>query len=121
MGYIDPRYLEHHQSDYIWFYAQVHNNGPWDYKQLDKTYADFGNFTYGATGNAAGFSEATLLRAAGWAQARAGTSSPEWGTPVSLFEALLGIGGAAPFSDDPKDQFWISQGFKYYDAHKHRR
>ena len=112
---------EAHKFDYLWFYNQVHNKGPWDYKQLDKDYADFGNFNYGAAGRAAGFSEDTLLRAAGWAQVQAGNSRPEWGTSVSLLEALLGIGGKPPFGDDPKDQFWISQGFKYYDARRRGR
>ena len=27
-----------------WFYNQVHNSGPWDYKQHGSTYEDFGNF-----------------------------------------------------------------------------
>jgi len=110
-----------HKLDYPWFYDQVRNKGPWDYKQLDQEYADFGNFNYGATGKAAGFSEATLLRAAGWAQVQAGNSRPEWGTSVTLLEALLGIGGKAPFGDDPNDQLWISRGFKYYDAYNARR
>jgi hypothetical protein len=107
-----------HKLDYPWFYGQVRNNGPWDYKQEDRKYADFGNFNYGATGKAAGFSEETLLRSAGWAQVQAGTSRPEWGKPMTLMEALLGIGGEAPFGDDPRDQYWISQGFKYYDSRK---
>jgi hypothetical protein len=107
-----------HKRDYLWFYRQVHNGGPWDYKQIDPKYDNFGNFLYGATGKAAGFTEATLLRAAGWAQVHAGTSRPEWGNPVNLFEALLGVGGREPFGDDPEDQRWISYGFSYYDAHR---
>lgn len=111
---------EAHRSDYLWFYDQVRNKGPWDYKQLGSEYEDFGNFNYGATGAAAGFSEATLLRAAGWAQVRSGTSRPEWGTSVTLLEALLGIGGTPPYGDDPRDQFWISEGIRYYDLHRVR-
>lgn len=105
---------EANRGNFLWFYNQVRNGGPWDYKQIDKDFEQFGNFNYGATGAAAGFSEATLLRAAGWANVRAGTSQPEWGKPVSLLEALLGVGGSAPFGDDPEDQRWISRGIRYY-------
>lgn len=111
---------EAHKSNYLWFYAQVRNKGPWDYKQQGGEYADFGNFNYGVTGAAAGFAEATLLRVAGWAQVRAGTSRPEWGAPVSLLQALLGVGGQAPYGDDPQDQYWISQGIKYYRLRRSR-
>jgi hypothetical protein len=75
---------ESHKFNFIWFYHQVRNKGPWDYKQLGEKYANFGNFKFGAAGKAAGFSEATLLRTAGWAQVQAGTSQPGWGTSVGL-------------------------------------
>ncbi|MFY1666189.1 hypothetical protein [Pseudomonas sp. Pseu.R1] len=39
-----------------WFYEQVRNGGPWDFKQQGAEYQDFGNFHYGAVGTAAGFS-----------------------------------------------------------------
>jgi Bacterial toxin 44 len=64
-------------SRYLWFHDQVNNGGPWDYKRLNSEYEDFGNFNYGATGKAAGFSEATLLRAAGWKQVQDKNSRPE--------------------------------------------
>lgn len=115
------REAELHQGNFLWFYKKVRNGGPWDYKQLSKEYEAFGNFNYGATGAAAGFSEATLLRAAGWASVRAGNSLPRWGKPVTLMEALLGIGGVPPFGDDPEDQRWISNGVKYYDALRRNR
>ena len=57
-----------------WFYTKVRNKGGWDFKQLGRQYADFGNFHYGAVGTAAGISEGLLLRAAGAAQHLAGTS-----------------------------------------------
>jgi hypothetical protein len=66
-----------------WFYNKVRSRGPWDYKQLNQQYQDFGNFNYGATGAAFGFSQDTLLRMAGWAQVQAGTSKPEWGMAPS--------------------------------------
>ncbi len=39
---------------YSWFYTQVRNRGPWDYKKLSPVYEAFGNFNYGAAGIAAG-------------------------------------------------------------------
>ncbi|MBD9660382.1 MULTISPECIES: polymorphic toxin type 44 domain-containing protein [Pantoea] len=89
---------------YVWFYSQVRGHGPWDYKnQSGKQYANFGNFNYGAVGHAAGITEAVLLRAAGWAQSRAGTSNIEFGSWY----------GSSPFGDDPEDQYWIRAGIEY--------
>lgn len=62
---------------WFWFYEQVRNGGPWDYKKGGSEFEDFGNFHYGAVGTAAGFSSAILLRAAGAAQFRAGTIKKE--------------------------------------------
>lgn len=64
---------------YYWFYLKVKNKGPWDYKQVNRQFADFGNFNYGACGYAAGIPTALLHRAAGLAQSFAGTSITEWG------------------------------------------
>lgn len=87
------------------FYAHVENKGPWDYKQLGRKYESFGNFNYGATGLATGlFGEQVLLRMAGWAQTRAGTSKGNYGHPW----------GSAPYGDDPNDQAMIKKGFSYY-------
>jgi hypothetical protein len=76
----------------------------WDYKQ-DKSgdYQAFGNFNYGAAGSAMGIPDQVLVRAAGWAQQRAGTSSAAWNT----------WSGAAPYGDDPDDQAQIKAGIKY--------
>lgn len=63
-----------HLKGSSWFYEKVRNGGEWDYKQRGSNYQNFGNFNYGATGAAFGFSEDMLLRMAGWAQVRAGTS-----------------------------------------------
>ncbi|MGP3098611.1 polymorphic toxin type 44 domain-containing protein [Serratia marcescens] len=63
---------------YYWFYHQVKNRGPWDYKQQNRALANFGNFNYGATGTAAGIPADILLMGAGFAQSRAGTSRLEW-------------------------------------------
>ena len=92
---------------YYWFYQQVKNRGPWDYKQQRRDLANFGNFNYGATGFAAGIPEETLYMGAGFAQSRAGTSKPQWGTWY----------GELPYGDDPHDQFWIKQGIDYAKQH----
>lgn len=87
----------------IWFYNQVRNKGPWDYKQQGSQYQDFGNFNYGATGSAMGFPNFVLLRMAGWAQQHAGTSKSDWGSPL----------GRAPYGDDPDDQAQVKAGMEY--------
>ncbi len=101
-----------------WFYNQVRNGGPWDYKQQGKrdgkNYQDFGNFNFGATALALNiFDEQTILREAGRAQIAAGTSRPEWGYPGSR---LSPYGGKPPYGDDPADQAQIKKGFAYYKA-----
>jgi len=88
---------------YYWFYQQVKNRGRWDYKQQDRSLANFGNFNYGATGTAAGIPANILLMGAGFAQSRAGTSVPEWGAWYQH----------PPYGDDPIDQYWIQQGIAY--------
>lgn len=86
-----------------YFYAQVHNGGPWDYKQRGKQFIPGGNFNYGATGTALGLSRQVLFRAAGAAQIVAGTSQDDFGNPL----------GEYPYGDDYIDQPWISAGIEY--------
>ncbi|GGU59868.1 hypothetical protein GCM10009504_16000 [Pseudomonas laurentiana] len=86
-----------------WFYSKVRNHGEWDYKQHGRKYEAFGNFNYGACGIAAGISESVLLRGAGWAQSRAGTSNALFG---NWWED-------SPYGDDPRDQEWIKAGIEY--------
>jgi RHS repeat-associated protein len=105
-------------KDILWFRDQVRNGGPWDYKQQGPQYQNFGNYNYGATGKALGLSERLLLREAGRAQQAAGTSLPEWGDPGSR---LNPAGGTGSYGDDPVDQFWIGQGFNYYDSYNSRK
>lgn len=88
---------------FSWFYSKVRNRGEWDYKQHGRQYEAFGNFNYGACGTAAGISPNVLLRAAGWAQSRAGTSDSGFGK----------WWGDVPFGDDPQDQEWIKAGIEY--------
>jgi RHS repeat-associated protein len=86
------------------FRNAVKNKGKWDYKQQGSQYQNFGNFNYGAAGNAWGFPGTYLLKKAGEAQIVAGTSRPEW-------QPLNGI--VAPYGDDPNDQKWIQRGINY--------
>ena len=79
---------------YVWFYQQVRGHGPWDYKQRGRQFESFGNFHYGAVGHAAGIIDEVLLRGAGWAQSRAGTTDPAFGDWY----------GSTPYGDDPNDQ-----------------
>lgn len=66
-----------------------------------------------------------MLKQAGAAQMKAGTSNPAWqvyrntvvsrdgsGTPIRQRVML------PPYGDDPRDQSWIKAGFRYYDSHK---
>jgi Bacterial toxin 44 len=90
----------------VWL-DKVRPGGDWDYKlqNPDPSYQDFGNFNYGATGRALGLSEDTLLRGAGAAQMLGGAYDTAFGTPL----------GGPPHGDDPRDQFWIREGIRYYE------
>jgi RHS repeat-associated protein len=90
-----------------WYYDQVKNKGPWDYKQDGQMYEDFGNFNFGATCKAFGFPEETCLREAGRGQRAAGTSRPDFGDPGSRLNPW---GGTPPYGDDPADQAMIKRG-----------
>jgi Bacterial toxin 44 len=109
-----------HRSDWDgganWFYNQVKAGGPWDYKKYGRQYENFGNYHYGAMGATMGFSEGTLLRMAGWAnvQATGGRVTLGWGKPPdNQLDAFRGVGGIAPYGDDPRDQQMIKEGIKY--------
>jgi RHS repeat-associated protein len=101
-----------HKGDGRWFYNMVRNKGPWDYKQYASSpeekiqLAHFGNFNYGATGRAVGYSAGILFRAAGAAGQRA--QGEDW------FVALARAFGSAPYGDDPVDQRDINSGIDYF-------
>ncbi|MEP0207363.1 MAG: polymorphic toxin type 44 domain-containing protein [Paracoccaceae bacterium] len=97
--------------DLLWFYNQVKTNGPWDYKQRNTQFENFGSFNYGATGTAMGIPERLLRRQTGIAQLRNNTSKPEWGKP----------GGGPPYGDDPNDQTKIGMGIDYFTCGCHER
>ncbi|WP_254903754.1 glycoside hydrolase domain-containing protein [Clostridium tyrobutyricum] len=99
------------------FYEIVRNNGLLDLKNQgwdDKFYyfdkeairGDApGNILYGYLEKVYEFSDELLCRAAGYAQVKAGTSNPNWGTYT----------GNPPYGDDPKDQENIKLGISYYE------
>jgi RHS repeat-associated protein len=100
---------------YYFFYTHVRNHGAWDYKQQGGQYQAFGNFNYGATGLAAGFSASYLLRMAGWAQQRAGTSPPGAGDSGIVMGVPL-FSPSGTNGDDAEDQQWIKRGMTYYSS-----
>lgn len=87
----------------FWFYEQVRNKGPWDYKQHGRKYEDFGNFNYGATGSAFGIPDSVLHRGAGWANRKADPTRQGLGSPW----------GRYPYGDDLNDQEQIGKGIDY--------
>ena len=90
-----------------WFFLKVRKGGDWDYKAAGDVFDPFGNFNYGATGLAAGYSASTLLRMSGWAaeQYDAGRSGN-----ASLLRALFG----KPYPENPGDRASILAGMQYY-------
>lgn len=60
-----------------------------------------GNIMYGYLGKIFGFSDLTLLAAAGFAQINAGTSNATWRNLQN-------------FGDDPRDQSRIKKGIEIY-------
>lgn len=126
------------------FYDLVKTNGEWDLKANKKTIygigndgktqfsfggktmesQDIGNQHFGAAAKAFGFPEDFTLRQAGAYQMKSGTSRPEW-QPFRMVVSGASYGGTTyskellpPYGDDPRDQNWIKDGFKYYNEHK---
>jgi RHS repeat-associated protein len=91
----------------FWFANMVKPGGPWDYKTQGPpgVYIPFGNFNYGATGSAAGFSDDMLRRSAGLAQFLAGNWDRNLGIPFF---------GGPPHGDGVDDQAWIIAGIEYF-------
>jgi len=105
---IDDNIKEAENMHLFTWVNKVREDGEWDYKTQGREYEEFGNFNYGATGRAVGFSEDTLLRAAGAVQKLTNTSREEWGEPW----------GEPPYGDDPSDQEMIKRGVEYYEQNK---
>lgn len=88
---------------YIWFYNQVRNRGPWDFKQDKPQYENFGNFHFGAVGEAAGIPEGIISRGAGATRKLTGASAPDFSKYLK----------PDSYGDDPIDQTWIKAGIDY--------
>jgi len=105
-----------------WFRSMVDDGAAWDYKYADADHAKyqaFGNFNYGATGAALGFTLGTLQRMAGWQQQYGNNGAKEYGsgsTPETQIQAFAGVGGVYPFGDEEIDSRWIAEGIKYYEC-----
>jgi hypothetical protein len=115
----------------FWFYNQVKAGGPWDYKETTNRYIDgrrefehFGNFNYGATCKAWGFSEFICLNEAGIAQQKGDGASygrGETSPRLNYFSYLhLTDARAEDWGDDPLDKQQIIEGFDYYDKWRER-
>lgn len=90
---------------------------------------DIGNHHFAVVGKATGlFTELFMLKQAGEAQMTGGTSKPEWqkykttlkyryngGTTGSYVEEREML---PPYGDDPRDQNWIKEGYKYYNENR---
>jgi hypothetical protein len=95
--------FNHELISNVTFFKFEKNKGSFDFKQKGSQFENFGNFNFGAIGAELGWQEGTLLRGAGFAQKRAGTSKEAWGHPL----------GNSPFGDDPKDYEQIKKGIAY--------
>lgn len=92
----------------LWFRSQVENRGPWDYKQYDRRFENFGNYNYGYVGTSIGIPAGILLRQAGRAQGRDGNKG-DGGAPGNGF-----WGGKPPYGDQRIDQSMIERGISDY-------
>jgi RHS repeat-associated protein len=90
-----------------WFYNMVNTGGPWDYKQGGQDqYVTFGNFNYGATCAAMGWSLYFCQSAAGLAHDwRAHKLGYPLGRGVPFFWS--------PYGDQSNDQIQIENGYNY--------
>jgi len=81
-----------------------------DYKQIDLSYADFGNFNYAIVASTLGLPDVVVTKGAGWAQQQA----DYWGNKPGGFLVSMGI-ALADFinnGDNPEDQVQIQLGLK---------
>ena len=90
-----------------WFVDMVNTGNPWDYKQQGEQYVDFGNFNYGATCAAMGWSLLVCQGSAGLAH--------DW----RAYKRNLPLGNGIPFllppyGDQSADQAQIANGYWYY-------
>lgn len=105
---VDVNILESASNGRAFQFFMVLPHMPWDYKQQGP-YDDFGNFNFGATGAALGYTDAELLRGAGALKVlerrvRHQPNPPSLGSPL----------GAYPYGNEKQKQEMIRAGIDYY-------
>jgi hypothetical protein len=109
-----------------YFKSQVTNNSPYDLKRAEGPFNVNGDVNFL---NGYGFFEGKLLRSDDFGNFNYGIAAKAFGVPEFVGEVGAGIrqffdyfkrdspmGGISTFFDDPKDNYMIKQGYKYYDA-----
>jgi hypothetical protein len=89
------------------FNDMVTTGSSWDYKQQGEQYVEFGNFNYGATCGAMGYSLYFCQSAAGFARSRRAQSL---GLPRGKGVPFI----TPPYGDQVADQTQIANGYRYY-------
>ena len=105
---VDSNILESAINGRPFQFLMVLPHMPWDYKQQGP-FDDFGNFNFGATGAALGYSDAELLRGAGALKVlerryRHKPDPPNSGSPL----------GDYPYGNEKDKQEMIRAGIEYY-------
>jgi len=149
---VDANIEEAKHMSWIDFVKHVKSGGEWDYKSKFRhikpnPYEDAGNFNFGATGRAVGFTEEILKMGAGAYQIFEGHSHSDWGGPIwqdnkefsnyldkglYLGARTQGLGSLLAYlsakyqgvitninhGDEPKDQNNIGLGVRYHDQYQ---
>ena len=121
------RYNQEGRNNTIWGYVNIGTkvSTKFSFQGKDMEAQDIGNHHFGVVGKACGFpfAEETMLRQAGLAQMRDGTSKPEW-QKHELIYGRYGVSKGAliwPYGDDPRDSGWIIEGFDYWKNRSKRK
>ena len=106
----------------IWEYAANYNTS-FMYKDNKLNAADIGNLNFGVVAKAFGIPQNIALRGAGLYQIYSGTSNDKWlnnslitistMSPSGIISSSREIIMSPPYGDDPRDQHWIKEGYKY--------
>jgi hypothetical protein len=102
------------------FIYMVRPNGPWDYGSHNQQFGPFGNFNFGVTGTAGGYSEEELLRAAGFVGVYGDFVRPfrQESNPIiklagyttAWIYAYAIATGPLPYGDNDMGQYWTQMG-----------
>lgn len=119
----DIKDAEAHPADLEWFYKQVKDGGPWDYKHFNPKYDDFGVWDYGATGSAMKVSENFLDRFAGKLAIDNGHGIPDGDAAMISVVGKRAVPnpfstGTYPYNYQPYKLDLIHEGIMYFNSHK---